>query len=36
MILVGMVTVGVLGWGTTWLLGRVERRALSWNVAARD
>lgn len=35
MILVGMVTVGVLGWATTWLLGRIERRALVWNVAAR-
>ena len=36
MILVGMVTVGVLGWATTLLLGRVERRALAWNVAGRD
>ena len=36
MILVGMVTVGILGWGTTWLLGQAERRALAWNVAARD
>ncbi|WP_407530027.1 ABC transporter permease [Methylobacterium oryzisoli] len=36
MILVGMVTVGLLGWATTWLLGHVERRALAWNVAARD
>lgn len=36
MILVGMVTVGILGWATTWLLGQVERRALSWNVAAKD
>ncbi|SFC04219.1 NitT/TauT family transport system permease protein/taurine transport system permease protein [Bosea sp. CRIB-10] len=36
MILVGMVTVGVLGWATTMLLGRVERRALAWNVAGRD
>lgn len=36
MIMVGMVTVGVLGWATTWLLGGVERRALAWNVAARD
>ncbi|HEY8566561.1 MAG TPA: ABC transporter permease [Beijerinckiaceae bacterium] len=36
MILVGMLTVGVLGWATTWLLARVERRALAWNVAARD
>ncbi len=36
MILVGMVTAGVLGFATTWLLGRAERRALAWNVAARD
>lgn len=36
MILVGMVTVGILGWGTTYLLGLAERRALAWNVAARD
>ncbi len=36
MILVGMVTVGALGFATTWLLGRAERRALAWNVAARD
>jgi NitT/TauT family transport system permease protein/taurine transport system permease protein len=36
MILVGMVTVGLLGWSTTYLLGTVERRALAWNVAARD
>lgn len=36
MILVGMMTVGLLGWATTWLLGQVERRALAWNVAARD
>lgn len=36
MILVGMVAVGILGWATTWALGRVERRALAWNVAARD
>lgn len=36
MILVGMIAVGVLGWATTWLLGQVERRALAWNVAARD
>ncbi len=34
MILVGMVAVGVLGFGTTFLLARVERAALSWNVAA--
>lgn len=36
MILVGMVTVGILGWATTVLLGLAERRALAWNVAARD
>jgi NitT/TauT family transport system permease protein/taurine transport system permease protein len=36
MILVGMLTVGVLGWATTALLALVERRALAWNVAARD
>jgi taurine transport system permease protein len=36
MILVGMLTVGVLGFATTWLLGQTERRALAWNVAARD
>lgn len=36
MILVGMVTVGVLGWATTKLLAIAEQRALAWNVAARD
>jgi taurine transport system permease protein len=36
MILVGMLTVGVLGFATTWVLGRAERHALAWNVAARD
>jgi NitT/TauT family transport system permease protein/taurine transport system permease protein len=36
MILVGMVTVGMLGWATTVVLTQVERRALAWNVAARD
>ncbi|CAN1532344.1 TauC ABC-type nitrate/sulfonate/bicarbonate transport system, permease component [Rhabdaerophilaceae bacterium] len=36
MILVGMVTVGILGWATTWALAKVERHALAWNVAARD
>lgn len=35
MILVGMLTVGVLGWLTTRLLAGVERRALVWNVASR-
>lgn len=34
MILVGMLTVGALGFATTWLLGRMERRALAWNTAA--
>jgi NitT/TauT family transport system permease protein/taurine transport system permease protein len=36
MILVGMATVGLLGWATTRALGLAERRALAWNVAARD
>ncbi len=36
MILVGMAAVGLLGWATTWLLGKAERRALAWNLAARD
>jgi NitT/TauT family transport system permease protein/taurine transport system permease protein len=36
MILVGMVAVGILGWATTWALAKAERRALAWNVAARD
>jgi taurine transport system permease protein len=36
MILVGMVTVGLLGWATTALLAMVERRALAWNIAGRD
>lgn len=36
MILVGMVTVGILGWATTYLLALAEQRALAWNVAARD
>ncbi len=36
MILVGMVAVGVLGFATTWVLSQAERRALAWNVAARD
>jgi taurine transport system permease protein len=34
MILVGMMAVGVLGFATTWLLGRIEARALAWNTAA--
>jgi taurine transport system permease protein len=36
MILVGMIAVGIMGWLTTWVLGKAERRALAWNVAARD
>lgn len=36
MILVGMATVGILGWATTAMLTQAERRALAWNVAARD
>ncbi|MCA3635102.1 MAG: ABC transporter permease [Methylobacterium sp.] len=36
MILVGMLTVGVLGFITTLALGHAERRALAWNVAATD
>jgi len=36
MILVGMLTVGVLGFATTWLLSSAEHWALAWNVAARD
>jgi NitT/TauT family transport system permease protein/taurine transport system permease protein len=36
MILVGMITVGLLGWATTVVLVQVERRALAWNIAARD
>jgi NitT/TauT family transport system permease protein/taurine transport system permease protein len=34
MVLVGMLAVGALGFVTTWLLGRVERRSLAWNTAA--
>lgn len=33
MILVGMLTVTLLGWASTWLLGRVEGRSLAWNQA---
>jgi NitT/TauT family transport system permease protein/taurine transport system permease protein len=36
MILVGMITVGILGWASTALLAAGERRALAWNIAARD
>ncbi|TPW26259.1 ABC transporter permease [Pararhizobium mangrovi] len=35
MILVGMLTVGVLGWFTTYVLGLVERRVLAWSVQGR-
>ncbi|MBO0902553.1 ABC transporter permease [Jiella sonneratiae] len=35
MILVGMLTVGVLGWATTFVLGLVERRVLSWSLQGR-
>lgn len=34
MILVGMISVAILGWGTTRLLGMAEARALRWNTAA--
>ena len=34
MILVGMLSVGILGFAMTSLLGAVERKALAWNVAA--
>ena len=33
MILVGMAAVAVCGAGTTWLLGRLERRILNWRPA---
>lgn len=33
MILVGMLTVTLLGWVSTWLLGRIEHRSLGWNTA---
>jgi len=36
MILVGMLSVGVLGFATTWLLGTMERKALVWNMAAGE
>ena len=28
-----MLAVTLLGWGSTWLLGRVEGRSLAWNQA---
>src|ERR1700722_12017571 len=34
MILVGMLSVGVLGFAMTWLLAAAEHRALGWNMAA--
>jgi taurine transport system permease protein len=34
MILVGMISVAILGWATTKALGVLEARALSWNQAA--
>ena len=34
MILVGMIAVALCGWGTTWLLGVAEKKALGWNLAA--
>ena len=34
MILVGMIAVAILGWGTTRLLGVAETYALRWNTAA--
>jgi len=34
MILVGMISVAILGWATTKLLGLAEARALRWNLAA--
>lgn len=36
MILVGMLTVGVLGWFTTFALGLVEKRVLSWSAQGRS
>lgn len=33
MILVGMLAVTLLGWGSTWVLGRIEHRSLGWNTA---
>jgi taurine transport system permease protein len=33
MVMVGMVAVGVLGWGTTRLLGELERRAMPWRAS---
>jgi taurine transport system permease protein len=34
MILVGMLSVGILGFAMTWLLAAAEHRALGWNMAA--
>ena len=36
MILVGMITVGILGWLTTFFLGVVEKHVLSWSTAGRS
>jgi NitT/TauT family transport system permease protein/taurine transport system permease protein len=33
MILVGMLAVGLLGFATTWLLGKLESRTLAWKQA---
>jgi taurine transport system permease protein len=33
MILVGMLAVTMLGWASTWILGRIEGRSLAWNQA---
>jgi taurine transport system permease protein len=35
MIFVGMACVAILGWATTWLLARVEERAMPWISAGR-
>jgi ABC-type nitrate/sulfonate/bicarbonate transport system permease component len=35
MIFVGMACVAVLGWATTWLLARIEERAMPWIPAGR-
>jgi hypothetical protein len=29
-----MMSVAILGFAMTWLLGAAERRALAWNMAA--
>jgi NitT/TauT family transport system permease protein/taurine transport system permease protein len=35
MIFVGMACVAIFGWATTWLLARVEERAMPWIPAGR-